>query len=67
MSLKDLFKKNKKLPSLEGTNEKKEDKSQELTEDDLQLVNGITTQEEWEGYLKAKKEQENRDENVMRR
>lgn len=62
MTLKKLF--GKRLPSLDEKNKKfkeskkVEEKEDELTEEELEHVNGITTQEEWETILKTKRELE---------
>lgn len=68
MPLRNLF--SKKLPSLDEENKKfkealKKDEI-ELTEEELEHVNGLTTKEEWEAIQRAKKEQEEQNINIHR-
>ena len=67
MALRNLF--SKKLPSLEEKNNKfREVKDEdELTEEDLEKINGNMTREEWEALQKAKEEAREKESQVIRR
>ena len=67
MALRNLF--SKKLPSLEKKNNKfREVKDEdELTEEDLEKINGNMTREEWEALQKAKEEAREKESQVIRR